>query len=243
VARLRASPLPSGARACGRRRRGLCRVRQANLLAAASRECDMVDMSTTPSEPARMGRPSGFSEDLAARICEHLAQGRSLVEIGDMADMPCLRTLHNWLTRYPVFHGMYLRAKAAGTEAMVEAMRHRVMSATPEQAQLIRAQADWCKFEVGRLNPRRWAERVQAEVSGPAGGPIQIAPAPPPMVPREIAAAVKSLLSRAEHSAGLVTDDSKSDASRLDAIMKSGRPHPDLIEALAYADPSDAESA
>jgi phage terminase small subunit len=76
-------------------------------------------------------------------------------------------------------------------------------------------------------------ERI--EHSGPDGGPIQAQPVAPPMVPREVALAVRKLIGGAEVAVGL-PPGSGSDAERLKAIVATGEPlPPDLYESVSGA--------
>jgi len=74
--------------------------------------------------------------------------------------------------------------------------------------------------------------KEKIEHTGKDGGPLETRQAPPALVPREVAIAVKALLAAAEASVGLLPA-AGSDADRLKAIMRSGRPMPpDLYAAL-----------
>jgi hypothetical protein len=182
-----------------------------------------------------MGRPSSITPEIADRICGFLCEGRSLRSICEADDMPSRSAVMRHLYRDLHFRAQYVAAKAAGTEAMVEDARHMVMAATPEMANVVRVAADWTKWEVGRLNSKRWGDRSQHEVSGPNGGPLQIAPALP-MVPREVAAGIKALLTKAEEAAGL-PEGTGSNEERLQVVLSCGAPlHPDLYEALQSGD-------
>lgn len=67
-----------------------------------------------------MGRPSGFSQQLADDICARLAVGDSLREICRDEGMPEARSVFRWLAANESFCQQYARAKQAGVEAMAE---------------------------------------------------------------------------------------------------------------------------
>ena len=67
-----------------------------------------------------MGRPSGFSQQLADAICARLAVGDSVREICRDEEMPEARTVFRWLAANEEFCQQYARAKQAGVEAMAE---------------------------------------------------------------------------------------------------------------------------
>ena len=58
-----------------------------------------------------MGRPSGFTEEVATIICDRIAQGESLRSIGKDADMPGPTAILSWLGKFPAFAAQYARAR------------------------------------------------------------------------------------------------------------------------------------
>jgi hypothetical protein len=67
-----------------------------------------------------MGRPSGFSQQLADAICARLAVGDSVREICRDEEMPSISMVFRWIAEYDSFREQYARAKQAGVEAMAE---------------------------------------------------------------------------------------------------------------------------
>jgi hypothetical protein len=55
----------------------------------------------------KIGRPSLYSPELCEAICALIAGGRSLRKICARDDMPCRRTIENWLARYEDFRRRY----------------------------------------------------------------------------------------------------------------------------------------
>lgn len=66
------------------------------------------------------GRPSDFTEALAAEICGQLAEGKSLRKICDQDDFPDKSTVFRWLGSNTVFRDQYARAREAQADAMAE---------------------------------------------------------------------------------------------------------------------------
>jgi terminase small subunit-like protein len=196
---------------------------------------DTMSHDPKPITPTRMGRPTSMTPEVIDRILLLLIEGFSVRQICEAADMPDRSTVmqHRW--RDPKFNEQYLAAKAAGTECMVEDARALALNATSETANAVRVALDWVKFEVGRLASKRWGSdaTIKAELSGPNGGAIQIAPARPPLVEPEIAAGIKALLADAESAVGIAPPEGADDATRLKSLMMSGSPlHPRLWAAL-----------
>ena len=67
-----------------------------------------------------MGRPSGFSEELADAICERLAEGQSLRKICLADDMPNKATVFRWLAANKVFSDQYARAREAQADTLAD---------------------------------------------------------------------------------------------------------------------------
>lgn len=64
---------------------------------------------------AERGRPSIFTEELAARICERLAAGESLLAVCQSDDMPAESTVRRWaLDDHEGFFAKYARAREIG---------------------------------------------------------------------------------------------------------------------------------
>src|SRR6478609_5063046 len=64
------------------------------------------------------GRPSRYSDETAAEICERIALGESLVSVTNAPAMPSETTVIRWLSddRYSEFRAMYVRAREQQAE-------------------------------------------------------------------------------------------------------------------------------
>lgn len=58
------------------------------------------------------GAPSKYSEELARKICELIAQGKSEAKISKMAGMPSEMTIRRWKDEHPDFCALSARARA-----------------------------------------------------------------------------------------------------------------------------------
>jgi hypothetical protein len=139
-----------------------------------------------PSKPKKMGRPSIYTPELGAEICREIAGGKSLRTVCDLPGMPNTVTVWRWLgggeNAQPDFCKQYTRACVDRGHWLVEdALRiadepaRRVkghMDAAEVNKQ--RLQVDTRKWFASKLVPKIYGDRVQAEVSGPEGGPVAI---------------------------------------------------------------------
>jgi hypothetical protein len=71
--------------------------------------------------PAADGRPTCYSSEIAERLCEELAAGRTVTEVCRDPDMPSARTVYNWAARnHSGFARIYRQAREAGCYAMAD---------------------------------------------------------------------------------------------------------------------------
>lgn len=68
--------------------------------------------------PAGRGRPSKFTEKIAASICARLAKGEPLAVICRDEDMPAYRTVSDWKAAHPAFSADFARARDEGFDAI-----------------------------------------------------------------------------------------------------------------------------
>lgn len=77
-------------------------------------------MAKNPKEPKKNGRPTIYTQELANRVCEELALGKSLRTVCTPDDMPAIRTVFNWFNTKEGFVQQYARAKQEAADAMAE---------------------------------------------------------------------------------------------------------------------------
>lgn len=66
------------------------------------------------------GRPSEYTPDIAAAICEELASGKSLRTVCAMEGMPVPGTVFKWMRLRPEFMQQYNKAKQEAADALAE---------------------------------------------------------------------------------------------------------------------------
>ena len=153
--------------------------------------------------PARrkVGAPSMYSEEMAQEICRHIADCVSLRTIAAMEGMPTAATIMSWLadSSKPEFLEQYARAR----EAQADKMAEDILAIADEECTMVRADKHGTKDDDGegstqvvfdatavarnklRVDARRWlaskmapkkyGDKVQAELTGAGGGAIQVA--------------------------------------------------------------------
>jgi hypothetical protein len=113
-----------------------------------------------------MSRPSTYTPDLAARICEAVADGRYLSTLCAQADMPTRSTIYLWLAAHREFSDMYARAR----EQRADLIADEIIAIADNEADPNRARVkiDARKWAAAKLNPKRYSDRVTHQGDGEA---------------------------------------------------------------------------
>lgn len=122
-----------------------------------------------------MGRPRTFDrEKVMKAICAEISQGRALARMCEENDeYPTTTTIWEWLDADPALAAMYARARQEQADYMADQIVE--IADTCEDPQKARLQVDARKWVAAKLKPRKYGDKVAAELSGPDGGPIEVA--------------------------------------------------------------------
>src|SRR5262245_47054190 len=117
---------------------------------------------------ADRGRPSLYTEELAARICERLALGESLNAICKDDDMPWQSTVYLWLSGNTKFSENYKAAREYQADLLADEVMDRVRDCDSEQAAGARVHLDGVKWFASVVAPRKYTpkQQNQLELSG-----------------------------------------------------------------------------
>lgn len=135
------------------------------------------------------GRPIGFTQKIADAICDRIAIGESVKTICASDDMPSESMVYRWLAANETFREQYARARELQAEHYT-ALMHEVVEENPQvkiptkcgsyiatdSAGIARNRLRWdnLRWHASKLAPKKYGDKVQAEVSGPEGGPLQV---------------------------------------------------------------------
>jgi hypothetical protein len=164
-------------------------------------------MSDEAQETRPVGRPSSYTQEIAAQICAGLAEGKSLRTVCKADGMPCMATVFNWLRAYPEFLEQYTRAKEDAADAFAEEMLDIADEASNDWMEVhdkdnpgyrlngehinrSRLRVDTRKWIAAKLKPKKYGDKVSV------GGaddlpPIQTADMTETEVARRIAFALQ----------------------------------------------------
>lgn len=134
---------------------------------------------------AKKGRPSSYNDELAEKICAGIMAGYGLKKICSAEGFPHIATVFNWLTKpdHP-FYDRYVRAREVQAEFMADELIELADDESKDVSgelqmpnsvavQRSRLKVDTRKWVASKLLPKRYGDKVQAEVSGKDGGPVQ----------------------------------------------------------------------
>lgn len=114
-----------------------------------------------------VGRPSKYTPELAAEICEQIADGNSLRKICAASDMPARRTVEYWLRDKDDFLRQYARAREEQADFYADEIIE--IADTETDSNIARVRIDARKWVASKLKPKKYGEKVQNEHSGQIG--------------------------------------------------------------------------
>lgn len=134
-------------------------------------------------EPKKIGRPSKYTEALAAEMVERLSNGEPLRQICRDDHMPAWSKVYEWTAKNKVLAGAIADARALGQDAIAEDTL-QIIDQLPHQivddkgvARYDSAYVQWAKNRVelrlkllAKWNPKRYGDKVQ--VAGDAENPL-----------------------------------------------------------------------
>lgn len=141
----------------------------------------------------QLGRPSLYTPEIAAEICKRMSDGESLRQVCRDEHMPHESTVRLWhVEDREGFSTQYARAREAQADRwaeeiieiaddstndwmQIENARGRIID-VPDQEVLQRSKlrVDTRKWLMSKLLPKRFGDKVQAEMTGEGGGPIKV---------------------------------------------------------------------
>lgn len=133
-----------------------------------------------------MGRMTEYAPEIGDAICELIMDGKSLREICSAEGMPDKSTIFRWIYANEAFRDQYARAKEAQAEHFADELMEIADDASGDvsgelempnsvNVQRARLRVDTRKWVMSKLLAKKYGDKVQAEVSGANGGPIQAA--------------------------------------------------------------------
>jgi len=110
-------------------------------------------------------RPTQYSEPLAAEICRRLADGELLGDICRPARMPRRDTVRRWQGENGPFRDRYAIARDQQADALADEAIRIARNADADTVAVCRLQIDTIKWLIAKIAPRRYGEKVVADVA------------------------------------------------------------------------------
>ena len=113
-----------------------------------------------PPKPAKMGRPTKYSKELAVDICVRLANGESIVQITKDDDMPSQATIYVWLRERDDFQEMYTRAREDQIDTNVDqiiAIADEMPPTFTDKDGRKTLDSSWINWQKNRIDARKWS--------------------------------------------------------------------------------------
>lgn len=116
-----------------------------------------------------------YTTDVADKVCAAIADGASLRSVCKKAGMPSKATVFRWLRDHPEFAAMYEQATDDRVDAQVEEIVDIADSCKPDKESIQKAKLRiYARIEAAqKMKPKKYGAKLQAEISGPDGKPIE----------------------------------------------------------------------
>jgi hypothetical protein len=186
---------------------------------------------TAKPKKGKWGREETFTQEVADRICDLIADGKTLTKICETKGMPSIRTVQRWCQRHAEFEQQYWRARKLSAPILFDLARdissnsagdiftdtrgtRRVDSGIVNRDRL---RVDTLKWAAAKLNPERFGDKLQQT----SDVKVEITRTEP-LTPAEVAAELSKLIGVAEKEMGLTPGGSQPVEVRIERIKEVG---------------------
>lgn len=99
------------------------------------------------------------------RICDMLAQGKSMVAICGLEDMPAQSTVYKWLKENEEFSERYARAREMQADLYADQIIQIADDCEPEAGSVSKArlQIEARKWTASKLSPKKYGDRLEVD--------------------------------------------------------------------------------
>ena len=121
---------------------------------------------------AKMGRPSIYTDELAATILGRISNGESLRSITMEEGMPNPDTVYVWLLKRPDFAENYTRAREEQADTLADeilAIADETPDSVTDEKGISRTDSGWVTWQRNRVDARKWvASKLKPKKNGDA---------------------------------------------------------------------------
>lgn len=127
------------------------------------------NVATKSAGAKPVGRPSKFTQELADKICERIANGESLRSICADKGMPDKATVHRWCAESSEFCDQYAHAREGQAEFYADEIIEISDTATSDDVAVARLRVDARKWYAAKLAPKKYGDKLTTEHTGTVG--------------------------------------------------------------------------
>jgi hypothetical protein len=124
------------------------------------------------------GRPSKYTPELGAEVCERIARGETIEGMAELAHMPSSTTIYRWRVEKDEFREAFARAREQSAMPFEErAIRYcdRLENArSVTEVQGLKEAAQILKWAAGVRAPKTHGDLTKLEHSGSGGLPLSV---------------------------------------------------------------------
>lgn len=111
-----------------------------------------------------------WSEELVTDICDHIATGKSLIDVAKLKGYPSADSMYRQMTRDADFAARIARAREAQQDHEADEIVRLADDATAENWQVVKLRMEARKWRAAKLAPKRYGDKV-ALTGGSEGDP------------------------------------------------------------------------
>src|SRR4051812_47060539 len=120
-------------------------------------------------------KPINYPVEVAAVICQRIAEGESLRKICSEKGMPSKGAFLGWVLSDGPLADQYARARDIQVDGFVDECKEIADDAakrpTKGKVQAAKLRIDERHWQAGKQKPKKWGDVDRKEISGPAGAP------------------------------------------------------------------------
>lgn len=124
-------------------------------------------MATRQKASKPTGRPSGYTDKLGLKICEWIAEGKSLRAFCREKGSPSQSMVHRWLLGHDEFREKYTFAREVQADTFVDEIIEIADSESmdPAVVQRDRLRVDARKWAAAKQRPKKYGDRAEVNLN------------------------------------------------------------------------------
>jgi len=115
-----------------------------------------------------------WSESLVDDICDHLATGKSLIDVSRLQGYPSRDSMYRQMLRDPDFAARIARAREAQQHHEADKIVELADMATNENWQVVKLQMAARQWRAAKMNPRNYGDKVALTGGSEGDAPLQV---------------------------------------------------------------------